>query len=195
VNRRRRILFVGLEVVIILCSTAYAGFHMQGRSVETPIFPVVDPLIEFQVEKEQAPVFKQVPKLTLNNLQGEQRTLQQWQGQVVVLNFWASWCRPCQTNVQQLVRLQQQYAERGLQVVGLGVGNQRDLKQAKRLLAMNYPVLVMNPAMSHELLSEWGNGGNIVPFTVIIDRQGRLRHQQSGVMDLDTFDRQLLSLL
>ncbi|MDQ7075076.1 MAG: TlpA disulfide reductase family protein [Gammaproteobacteria bacterium] len=193
-NSRRRVLFVGLQVVIVLCTTAYASYQMQGQSSGESII-AVEPIIELQAEKVQLPVFQTVPKLTLNDLQGESRNLQQWQGQVVVLNFWASWCRPCQSNVQQLVRLQQQYAEQGLQVVGLGVGNQRDLKQAKRLLAMNYPVLVMNPAESHRLLLEWGNGDNIVPYTVIIDRQGRFRYQQSGVMDLAAFDRQLQLLL
>ena len=131
----------------------------------------------------------------LEGLDGEKHTLDEWKGKVIVLNFWASWCAPCQYEIKDLVKLQSEYGEKGLQVIGVGIDEARKLANVKRTLEINYPVLVADPTRSTRLLSRWGNDRQIVPYTVVIDRDGAIRYIHRGQLTPDVFGEFVIPLL
>jgi len=131
----------------------------------------------------------------LEGLDGKKHTLDEWKGKVIVLNFWASWCAPCQYEIKDLVKLQSEYGEKGLQVIGIGIDEARKLANVKRTLEINYPVLVADPTRSTRLLSRWGNDRQIVPYTVVIDRDGTIRYIHRGQLTPDVFGEFVIPLL
>ena len=129
-----------------------------------------------------------LPPMILNDLNGHQRNLYDWHGKVIILNFWASWCAPCQEEVPGLIELQKRFAQQGLQVVGVGMDETRKLENFARTLGINYPVLVADPDHGGRLMEQWGNHLGIIPFTVVIDRSGRLSYKRAGIFDDEVFD-------
>lgn len=133
--------------------------------------------------------------LRLKGLDGAWHSLENWRGKVIMLNFWASWCAPCQYEIPEFVRYQSRYAERGLQIIGIGVDEERKLRKVKRSLGINYPVLVLSPARGPELMAKWGNPSGILPYSVVIAGDGQLQHFHLGQMEQSDFDRHVLPLL
>jgi thiol-disulfide isomerase/thioredoxin len=138
---------------------------------------------------------RDLPPLILNDPDGEQHNLHDWHGKVIVLNFWASWCGPCLTEIPLIVRYQQEYAEAGLQVIGVAVDEARKARNVVRSLNINYPVLVADPEDSQGLLQHWGNLQQVLPYSVVIDRDGHIHFAEVGIMDDETFREYVLPLL
>lgn len=131
----------------------------------------------------------------LRDLQGKMRSLEDWKGKVIMMNFWASWCGPCQYEIPEFVAYQEKYADKGLQLIGIGVDEQRKLANVARTLGMNYPVLVLDPAASGRLMAKWGNDTGIIPHTVVIAKDGRIKYIHRGQMDEEVFNTYVLPLL
>jgi len=136
----------------------------------------------------------ELPKIVLPDLQGKQRSLDEWRGKVILLNFWASWCGPCQYEIPDFVEFQNQYGEAGLQIIGVGIDEARLLGNVRRSLGINYPVLVAG-LDGDSLLSQWGDYRGIVPYTLLIDRDGRIAMIRSGPFDRRSFEHHVLPLL
>ena len=139
--------------------------------------------------------FNQLPLTKLPDLQGQPRQLNEWQGKVILLNFWASWCAPCQYEIKDLIRFQNEYVQQGLQVIGIGVDNQRPLINVARSLGINYPSLVANPKLNADLLTSWGNNRQLLPYTVVIDSTGQIVYRHQGIFNQTVFDQQVKPLL
>ena len=131
----------------------------------------------------------------LEDLNGVKHSLEDWRGKVIMVNFWASWCSPCQYEIPEFVHYQKTYADRNLQLVGIGVDEKRKLANVARSLGINYPVLVLNPMDSRQLMRKWGNETGIIPYTVVIARDGRIKYIHRGQMDQEAFDTYVLPLL
>jgi len=131
----------------------------------------------------------------LRDLQGDLHTLSDWKGKVIMMNFWASWCAPCQYEIPEFVRYQQQHGPEGLQIIGIGVDEKRKLANVARSLEINYPVLVLEPSVSRPLMSKWGNDTGIIPYTVVIARDGRIKYIHRGQMGEEEFDTYVRPLL
>jgi thiol-disulfide isomerase/thioredoxin len=119
---------------------------------------------------------------SLEDLHGQIQPLAQWQGKVMVVNFWATWCPPCLKEIPEFVRLQQRYGSRGVQFVGLAIDDKVKVAAFAAKMGMNYPVLIAD----RDGLTLARNAGNPLgglPFTVIIDRQGRTARVELGVLD------------
>jgi thiol-disulfide isomerase/thioredoxin len=118
---------------------------------------------------------KPAPDFSLANLDGEIVTLSSLRGNVILLDFWASWCKPCKTTFPQLHALQQRYAERG--VVLLTVSLDRDGERARTYMAENGfsvdRVLWGSLEEARVVRELFGVGG--IPRTLVIDRQGFVR--------------------
>lgn len=137
----------------------------------------------------------QLPPLILNDLDDQSRNLYDWHGKVILLNFWASWCGPCQIETPDFIDYQSQYASQGLQVVSVGLDEMHKLRNFARTFGINYPVLQADPESQYSLLKQWGNSFGILPFTVIIDRDGRLVFMQQGLFSKEAFQQIVKPLL
>jgi thiol-disulfide isomerase/thioredoxin len=123
-----------------------------------------------------------VPRLmaaSLPDMEGKSQALAQWQGKVLVVNFWATWCSPCLEEIPQFVRMQEKLGNQGLQFVGIAVDNVAKVREFATKYRMNYPVLI-GEIDAIELARAAGNEFGGLPFTVVIDRQGRLIGTELG---------------
>ncbi|HYE13356.1 MAG TPA: TlpA disulfide reductase family protein [Pyrinomonadaceae bacterium] len=106
-------------------------------------------------------------------LDGRRAALEDFRGQVVVLDFYATYCPPCEEEVPHLVKLQREHGPRGLKVIGLNVGGEED--QAKvpgfvKKLGIQYQLA--NP--DEETVDTFLAGNSSIPQTFVFDRQGRM---------------------
>lgn len=138
-----------------------------------------------------------MPAFNLQGLDGRYHRLKEWQGKVIVLNFWASWCAPCQYEISDLIRYQKNLSDKGLQIVSLGLDEERMLRNVHRSLEINYPVLILNPESSETetILEQWGNQQRMIPYNVVIDRSGDIKYIHRGQLDEESFQEYILPLL
>jgi len=137
----------------------------------------------------------ELPPLILEDLEGERHNLYDWHGKVIMLNFWATWCGPCQLEIPDFINYQAGYGDKSLQVIGVGLDDVRKLRNFVRTAGINYPVLHADPELQYGLLKQWGNPFGILPFTVIIGRDGHLVFMQQGILRETTFDSIVRPLL
>jgi thiol-disulfide isomerase/thioredoxin len=113
------------------------------------------------------------------DLSGQPRQLVEWRGRALMCNFWATWCAPCREEIPLLGAAQQQFGDRGLQVVGIAIDNAANVGEFARSVNIEYPVLLADGA-AIELMRGLGNAKGGLPFTVLLDRRGRLVDRRVG---------------
>lgn len=116
------------------------------------------------------------PDFTLQSTQGDNIRLSEHRGEVVLLNFWASWCGPCRQEMPLLDALQQRYSKLGFSVVGVNVD--KDSALANKLLKdipVTFPVLLDNTGAVSASYNV-----SAMPTTVLIDRDGNVRYLHKG---------------
>jgi thiol-disulfide isomerase/thioredoxin len=102
---------------------------------------------------------------------GDSRSLAEFQGQVTVVNFWATWCVPCREEMPGFVRLQERWKERGVRFVGLSDDEPAKVDRFATELKINYPLWVGADAAG-ALSKRLGNRLGVLPHTVILDPNG-----------------------
>ena len=122
---------------------------------------------------------EQVYAARFADLKGGIQTVGQWQGQVLVVNFWATWCAPCRDEIPGFAKLQERYGARGLQFVGIAIDQPDKVVEFSREFRINYPLLI-GGLESMELMRQAGNRAGVLPFTLIIDRSGKLVSGEPG---------------
>src|SRR6266513_6192091 len=91
------------------------------------------------------------------DLSGAKRTLREWQGRVLVCNFWATWCSPCREEIPMLVAVRAAFAAKGAEVVGIGIDQASQVDEFAKTYGITYPVLIADlHAMA--LMNHLGNG-------------------------------------
>ena len=134
---------------------------------------------------------KVAPDFTLADSAGHAIQLSSYRGKVVLLDFWATWCGGCKTEIPWYTEFQNSYKERGLSVVGVSMDDD-GWKSVRPFLAehkLNYPVVIGTQELGKKY------GADSLPVTVLIDRVGRVAEAHSGVVDKDAFETDLRELL
>ena len=111
--------------------------------------------------------------------QGRTQSLGQFQGKVLVVNFWATWCAPCREEMPAFMRLQTRWASRGVQFVGLSNEDAARVDRFAKDFGINYPLWVGGDAVG-ELSRRLGNRLGVLPHTVLLDSQGRMLESRVG---------------
>lgn len=123
-----------------------------------------------------AEVGKPAPDFTLKSLSGENLKLSEMTGNVVLINFWASWCGPCREEMPLLNALHSKYEPLGFTVLGVNV--EEDVNGAKGFLKnfpVDFPVLLDNTntvSKQYQVIA--------MPTTVVVDRDGNMRYLHQG---------------
>ncbi|HKJ77628.1 MAG TPA: redoxin domain-containing protein [Gammaproteobacteria bacterium] len=128
------------------------------------------------------------PGFELPALAGGKRSLEDYKGKVIMLNFWATWCPPCQYETRDFVRYQKRWKEAGLQIVGVGLDRERKLRNFARSFGINYPVLVTDRARGARMLGVWGDDKGILPYTVVIAPDGEIVFSHAGQFSDQLFE-------
>lgn len=130
---------------------------------------------------------------TLPDASGTERTLSEWQGKTLVVNFWATWCPPCVDEMPELVELQNDLASRNVQVLGIGIDSPSNIRQFSEKHQITYPLLVAGMEGT-ELSRQFGNQAGGLPFTVLIGSDGKVRKTYIGRLDLSKLRADLAQL-
>ena len=135
---------------------------------------------------------KLAPDFTLRFSADTGARLSAYQGKVVLLNFWATWCTGCKQEIPWFIDFQTKYKGQGLDVLGVSLDDEgwKVLNPYLTEHPMNYMVGLGNDAIANLY-----GGVDALPTTVLIDRKGRIAYQHAGVVDRIECEKEIQSLL
>lgn len=133
-----------------------------------------------------------LPDLVLKDLSGKDVRLSEYQGKVLLLNFWATWCGPCRAEIPDFIKLREQYRADRLEVIGISLdeGDPKAVLAFASQLQISYPILVGN----RKVVSTYGPIA-AVPTTIVIDRRGQIRSRHLGMLTYDEIKNEIKPLL
>jgi len=118
-------------------------------------------------------------QVSMKDSAGKQRKMSEWQGKVLVLNFWATWCTPCVEEMPLLDAFFQQNQAKNWQVLGLAIDQPSAVKRFLTQHPVTYPIGLAG-LNGTSLMAELGNEQGGLPFTLVIDAQQGLRFRKLG---------------
>lgn len=134
---------------------------------------------------EKAPAFR------LDGLSGQEIRLEDFQGKVIYLDFWGTWCPPCVEETPHLISLYHTYKEKGFVVVGVSLGDTtKSLKHYVEEMEVTYPVALG----THEIIQDY-KGILFLPTAFLIDRKGYIRRKLFGYKEKEEMEQLILPLL
>ncbi len=166
-----------------LCSLFFAGATILG--VNYAAIAQSDPLLN-----------QPRPAFTLPDLDGKLHNISQWDGKLLVINFWASWCEPCLREMPAFARLQQHYEDQGVQFIGIAVDNAADVSEFLDSMEprINYPIL-LGDEKTFATPVAYGNLYGILPHTVIVDKTGLIAYSHFGSLTYEQGRLLLMGML
>src|SRR5450759_2995235 len=122
------------------------------------------------------------PAFTLTALSGGQTALSQYKGQVVLVNFWATWCGPCKVEIPWMIEFQQKYSPRGFTILGVS------LDEGGQKVAMSYPILLGSDTIAEKF------GGILgLPTSMLFTRDGKKVRTIVGLVNHDDISKAIES--
>ncbi|MBS0631672.1 MAG: redoxin domain-containing protein [Verrucomicrobia bacterium] len=123
------------------------------------------------------------PAWKLQSPDGKEISFAQFKGKVVVVDFWATWCGPCRTEIPGYIALQKKHEKDGLVIVGIAVNDTADsVKAYMAKQGINYPIV-----MGDDAVVEAFGGIEAIPTTFIIDREGKIRERKMGAVNHEEY--------
>jgi len=131
------------------------------------------------------------PNFTLRDLKGNEISLSDYRGKIVILNFWTTWCKPCRVEIPGFVEIYEEYKNKGMEILGISLdraGSEQILKFVEEN-KISYPVLLGTKKIATDYEIQ------VIPITYIIDKKGKTRHKHIGYMDKNVLIRYFLELV
>ena len=124
------------------------------------------------------------PDFTLPDLDGQPRRADEWDGRVLVVNFWATWCAPCREEIPLLIDLERRRP--GVRVIGIAVDRADAVRSFAEELGIEYPILLDD--LQGSTMRRYGNRFGALPFTVITGRDGVVAYVRLGELEAGELD-------
>ncbi|HKW65516.1 MAG TPA: TlpA disulfide reductase family protein [Candidatus Acidoferrum sp.] len=178
----KKILLIIGTVAVLIGLTIYADkvTRVKAKVSDAHDIAKADPVMD-----------KPAPEVTFKDLDGKGVPLSQYKGKVVLVNFWATWCEPCQVEIPWLIEMQQKYSSKGFTILGVDVDDEGNnvvsaytAKERFNVngekLPMNYPILRGDDAVADKF------GGLLgYPTSFLISRDGKIVKKVQGLVDYD----------
>jgi peroxiredoxin len=132
------------------------------------------------------------PDFNLTGIDGKSVTLSRLKGNVVLLDFWATWCPPCREEIPGFVELHKRYGKQGLVVIGLSLdqGSRNEVAEFAKRMKINYPVALA----TEEVVRSYG-GVHAIPTTFLISRRGEIVKRYVGYQKREVFETDINTAL
>ena len=159
-------------ILVVAIVGAAGGFLAGGWLRPLPTSPHANP--------DALKIGDAVPSMPRPDLDDKPHSLDEWRGKVVLVNFWASWCGPCREEMPLLDRTQQRLAGKGLQIVGVASDSAAATRAFLGKTPVRYPILIDDPDKGEDLSALFGNDRDVLPYSVLIGRDGRIVARRAG---------------
>ena len=187
----RRQLIIVAAVAVMAASTGYFVARMLAPAA-VPARAAIQPAAA-GLNAAAAVVGERRPDFTLADGAGQPVSAERFDGQVMLVNFWATWCTPCVEEMPMLSQLHRDLAGQGFAVVGIALDDPGRAQEFARELELSYPALF---GLADAMLvgRRYGNRAGMLPYSVLIDANGIIRWTRLGALDRSQIEAQLASL-
>ncbi|NOQ17326.1 MAG: redoxin domain-containing protein [Methyloprofundus sp.] len=120
-----------------------------------------------------------LPHFSLPDVTGVEQPISNWQGNILIINFWATWCPPCLDEIPGFIELQKEYTDKNVQFIGIAIDKTDLVVDYLKTLNINYPILVAEEN-AEELVVQLGNFMKVVPYTLIVNPSNQIIYQHPG---------------
>jgi cytochrome c biogenesis protein CcmG/thiol:disulfide interchange protein DsbE len=187
----KKVLLIIATVIVLIGATIYADRATRVKAKNSAGNSV----------QAEASLNTPAPEVTFKDLDDKDVSLAQYRGKVVLVNFWATWCEPCQVEIPWLIEIQQKYSPKGFTVLGLDVDDEGKSAVAPfvakerfdvngRKLPMNYPIVLGNDAVADKF------GGLLgYPTSFLIYRDGKIIKKIQGLISYEEITKIIESQL
>jgi thiol-disulfide isomerase/thioredoxin len=164
-------------ILALACLAAFGGWWLQNRWLNAP--PAQPPA---PAGVKVLAVGDSVDAYTLPDIDGQTTAFAKWHGKVLLVNFWATWCAPCRKEMPMLAREQAEHAQDGLQIVGVAMDQPPSASRFLKQMPVGYPILIgidADPVPT----TTFGDTAGLLPYSVLIGRDGRILKTKLGALD------------
>jgi len=171
--------------VIAVCALGLAGLPLALWLASTDD--------KAQTGSDPAPPVQRLPDASLPDLEDRMRSISEWSGRPLIINFWATWCAPCRREMPLLQSAQDSQSEGGLQIIGIALDTRKDAKRFVTENGIRYPVLYGE----HEgavFAESFGDAFVALPFSVFVAPDGQVVAQKSGELQPEELRRLIVQL-
>ena len=127
------------------------------------------------------------PDFSIADLNGVDRSISEWDGNAVLINFWASWCIPCKREIPMLNQLSADHADKDFQILGIAVDTADNIREFIKTTPLDYLTLA-DEDKSQDVANQFSNSFLVLPFTVFLDHEGRIFWMQVEEMHRNQVD-------
>ena len=177
------LLMAGLAVAGLVSGYVFNNWQHQQKLAESAISGNSETTIS-----NIRPLFK------LKDLEGKIRDVKEWDGQVLMVNFWATWCPPCRKEIPAFIELQKKYKDKGFIIIGVALDEKQAVIDFTDPMGVNYPILLAEQE-GIAITKAYGNRLGVLPFTVIVDRKGNIVHRQRTELTFEQVEAMIKPLL
>ncbi len=156
-----KLFFAFIFCFLILISTLFARHQSQKQQATQTIAKAI------------------LPDFSLPDISGTQHAIDDWQGKILIINFWATWCPPCLKEIPGFISLQKEYADKNVQFIGIAIDQNEPVADYIKMVNINYPILVA-AENGTELVVKLGNTMKVVPYTLIVNSNSQIVYQHPG---------------
>jgi thiol-disulfide isomerase/thioredoxin len=169
---KHRVMLIAVAIV-----AAAAGIYV-NQSTPTP--PIAAPRTGMTTAPAEDHRLHTTP---FTDLSGKTRTMAEWKGRVILVNFWATWCAPCREEIPALQKIQAEFGHRNFEVVGIALDNVEATGRFAAEFKIGYPILIGDMGII-DLMKQLGNKSGALPYSVVLDRQGDVAKTHLGLLTL-----------
>ncbi|HKX57265.1 MAG TPA: TlpA disulfide reductase family protein [Xanthomonadales bacterium] len=175
---RQRILLVAIAILAGIAGSAAYHFLSGGGDPTQPYLGNNPTAAAVQGESTDM-VGQRRPDYRLGSSDGSWVTANEFDGHVVLVNFWATWCAPCRAEMPMLAELHRELAGSDFEVVGIALDEVEQARSFAAELGIDYPILVGSVDVM-TVVSLYGNRSGVLPYSVLLDRAGIIRWAYLG---------------
>lgn len=167
--------------ITLLVALAFAAIGAYvGMARLAPDAPVPDAVTQLMAE-------------SIPDAAGTPQPLRQWQGKLLVVNFWATWCAPCVQEMPELSALQTELAGKNIQILGIGIDSAKNIAEFSSKYKITYPLFAAGMGGAR-LTRAFGNQAGGLPFTVLITPSGQIHKTYLGQLKMEELRRDLAAV-
>ena len=175
--------------IIILIAAGAAGFGLQRAMIDHE-----NQNLSAELPEAASVLGQPRPEFSFIDIEGKTRHVKDWDGKVLLVNFWATWCPPCKKEIPAFMELQEQYADQGFQIIGIAIDDEDAVRDFSDTMGINYPIMAAE-LEAMEVSRLYGNRINALPFSAFVGRDGIIRFTKPGELSKEDTEKVIKTLL